>query len=81
MSCSLDRELKIWNLATGKFVKRYDLTSFTNETITSMKMTPYGLFLGSKDMNIYLIDIEKGKLCVVYEGHWSKVGLIYQVPE
>ena len=30
------------------------------------------LFLGSKDMNVYLIDISKGKLCVVYEGHWSK---------
>jgi hypothetical protein len=30
------------------------------------------LFLGSKDMNVYLIDIAKGKLCVVYEGHWSK---------
>jgi WD40 repeat protein len=29
------------------------------------------LFLGSKDMNVYLIDIMKGKLCVVYEGHWS----------
>lgn len=22
-------------------------------------------------MNVYLIDISKGKLCVVYEGHWS----------
>lgn len=31
------------------------------------------LFLGSKDMNVYLIDIAKGKLCVVYEGHWSNV--------
>jgi hypothetical protein len=31
------------------------------------------LFLGSKDMNVYLIDISKGKLCVVYEGHWSKL--------
>ncbi len=34
------------------------------------------LFLGSKDMNVYLIDISKGKLCVVYEGHWSKFSLI-----
>jgi len=33
------------------------------------------LFLGSKDMNVYLIDISKGKLCVVYEGHWSKIEL------
>jgi WD40 repeat protein len=37
------------------------------------------LFLGSKDMNVYLIDISKGKLCVVYEGHWSRVNLIKQV--
>lgn len=35
------------------------------------------LFLGSKDMNVYLIDIAKGKLCVVYEGHWSKKLLIH----
>lgn len=34
------------------------------------------LFLGSKDMNVYLIDIAKGKLCVVYEGHWSKLSMI-----
>ena len=32
-------------------------------------------------MNIYLIDIEKGKLCVVYEGHWSKVSLISEIPD
>jgi WD40 repeat protein len=39
------------------------------------------LFLGSKDMNVYLIDIGKGKLCVVYEGHWNKVNIIYTIPE
>jgi len=38
------------------------------------------LFLGSKDMNVYLIDISKGKLCVVYEGHWSRVTSIYTLP-
>ena len=27
---------------------------------------------------VYLIDISKGKLCVVYEGHWSKL-LIFTV--
>jgi WD40 repeat protein len=31
-------------------------------------------------MNIYLIDVLKGKLCVVYEGHWSRVNLITEVP-
>ena len=35
------------------------------------------LFVGSKDMNVYLIDTAKGKLCVVYEGHWNKLSLIY----
>lgn len=35
------------------------------------------LFLGSKDMNVYLIDISKGKLCVVYEGHWSKIKMLF----
>lgn len=39
------------------------------------------LFLGSKDMNVYLIDIGRGKLCVVYEGHWNKVNIIYTIPE
>ena len=31
-------------------------------------------------MNVYLINISKGKLCVVYEGHWNKVTSIYAVP-
>jgi hypothetical protein len=55
-------------------VKKYDLSSFTGENITAMKLgkDENMLFLGSKDMNVYLIDIAKGKLCVVYEGHWSK---------
>jgi WD40 repeat protein len=79
LTCSLDRELKVWN-SDGKFHKKYDLTSFTNETILCMKMTQSGLFLGCKDMNIYLIDVLKGKLCVVYEGHWSRVNLISEVP-
>jgi WD40 repeat protein len=32
-------------------------------------------------MNVYLINIALGKLCVVYEGHWNKVTMIYAVPE
>ena len=56
------------------FIKKYDLSSFTGENITAMKLgkDENMLFLGSKDMNVYLIDIAKGNLCVVYEGHWSK---------
>lgn len=56
-------------------MKKYDLSSFTGENITSMRLgkDENNLFLGSKDMNVYLIDVLKGKLCVVYEGHWSKL--------
>lgn len=74
ISCSQDRDLRIWRRDNGVFVKKYDLSSFTGENITSMKLgkDENMLFLGSKDMNVYLIDIAKGKLCVVYEGHWSK---------
>ena len=65
--------MRIWRRDNGVFVKKYDLSSFTGENITSMKIgkDENMLFLGSKDMNVYLIDIAKGKLCVVYEGHWS----------
>lgn len=35
LTCSLDRELKVWTI-DGRFQKKYDLTSFTNETIISM---------------------------------------------
>ena len=75
VSCSQDRDLRIWRRDNGVFVKKYDLSSFTGENITSMKLgkDENMLFLGSKDMNVYLIDIAKGKLCVVYEGHWSKL--------
>jgi WD40 repeat protein len=93
ISCSQDRDLRIWRRDNGVFVKKYDLSSFTGENITSMKIgkDENMLFLGSKDMNVYLIDIAKGKLCVVYEGHWSKyvfskylidrVTSIYTIPE
>ena len=82
ISCSLERDLRIWNRDSGSFLKKYDLSSFTNENISTIKLgkSEGMLFLGSKDMNVYLIDISKGKLCVVYEGHWSRVTSIYTLP-
>lgn len=79
----MDRDLRIWKKSDGSFIKKYDLSSFTGENITSMCLgkDQNMLFLGSKDMNVYLIDISKGKLCVVYEGHWNKVSLIYTIPD
>jgi WD40 repeat protein len=83
VSCSNDRDLRIWRKEDGVFSKKYDLSSFTNESITSMRLgkDQNMLFLGSKDMNVYLIDIGRGKLCVVYEGHWNKVNIIHTIPE
>ena len=83
VSCSNDRDLRIWKKNDGSFLKKYDLSSFTNESITSMRLgkDQNMLFLGSKDMNVYLIDIGRGKLWVVYEGHWNKVNIIYTIPE
>eukprot|EP00347_Sterkiella_histriomuscorum_P005755 403355392 len=82
ISCSQDRDLRIWRRDNGVFIKKYDLSSFTGENITAMKLgkDENMLFLGSKDMNVYLIDIAKGKLCVVYEGHWNRVTSIYTIP-
>jgi hypothetical protein len=56
--------LRIWKKEDGVFSKKYDLSSFTNESITSMRLgkDQNMLFLGSKDMNVYLIDIGRGKL-------------------
>lgn len=74
--------MRIWRRDNGTFIKKYDLSSFTGENITAMKLgkDETMLFLGSKDMNVYLIDIAKGKLCVVYEGHWNRVTSIYTIP-
>ena len=81
MSCTQDRELRVASLTDRKSVKLYDLGSFTNENITALKMLSQDrLLLGSKDTNIYLIDIVRGKLEIVYEGHWSRVNLIYILP-
>ena len=39
------------------------------------------LFVGSKDMSVYQLDLSgKGKLSVVYEGHWNRVTYIYTIP-
>jgi WD40 repeat protein len=85
VTCSVERELRIWNRDGGQYIKKYDLTSFTSNQILFLKCIDEGItvstlgkdentvFLGSKDMNVYLIDIHKGKLCIVYEGHWSKL--------
>lgn len=82
ISCSLERELRVWDLTSGRYLKKYDLASFTQEAVTSLKLSSGGmLFLGSKDSNIYLIDIVKGKLCIVYEGHWSRVQLTHTMPQ
>jgi WD40 repeat protein len=72
----------MWQRDSGSFLKKYDLSSFTNENVSTIKLgkSEGMLFLGSKDMNVYLIDVKKGKLCVVYEGHWSRVSSIYTIP-
>jgi WD40 repeat protein len=82
ISCSQDRDLRVWNRLDGLFNKKYDLSSFLAENVQCIKLgkNEENLFLGSKDMNVYLINISKGKLCVVYEGHWNKVTSIYAVP-
>lgn len=81
ISCSLDRDLRMWDRTKGTFCKKYDLSSFTAEAVSTIKHYGAGmLFLGSKDMNVYLIDVLKGKLCVVYEGHWSRVTALYSIP-
>ena len=77
---------EIWEYGRKKMellLNKYDLSSFTSDPITSMRLgkDQNMLFLGSKDMNVYLIDVGRGKLCVVYEGHWNKVNLIYTIPE
>lgn len=83
ISCSQDRDLRIWGREDGLFLKKYDLSSFLAENVQCIKLgkNEDNLFLGSKDMNVYLINIQKGKLCVVYEGHWNKVTEIYSVPK
>ena len=82
ISCSLERDLRVWSRDTGLFLKKYDLSSFTAENVSTIKLgkSEGMLFLGSKDMNVYLIDVARGKLCVVYEGHWSRVTSIYTLP-
>ena len=56
---------------TGLFLKKYDLNSFTAENVSTIKLgkSEDMLFLGSKDMNVYLIDVARAKLSVVYEGN------------
>lgn len=45
-----------------------------------MALAPDGiLFLGAKDHNIYQINVLKGRLNIVYEGHWSRVNIIYLI--
>ena len=82
ISCSLERDLRVWSRDTGLFLKKYDLSSFTAENVSTIRLgkSEGMLFLGSKDMNVYLIDVARGKLCVVYEGHWSRVTSIYTLP-
>ena len=49
----------MWDRTNGMFVKKYDLSSFTSENVSAIKLgkTDGMLFLGSKDMKVYLIDV------------------------
>ena len=75
----MDGDLRIWSRDKGTFIKKFDLNSFIGDSVSSMKVgtIPGTLFLGCKDMNVYQIDLQRGKLCLVYEGHWSKVTSIF----
>ena len=83
ITCGQERELKIWDAHSGRFLKKYDVASFTQEQIISLCLVGHdgALYIGSKDSNIYQIDVQKGKLCIVYEGHWSRVTKIFCLPE
>lgn len=77
-SCTLDRDLRVWELETGTFIKKFDLCTFTDEAVSVIKFTSETtLYLGSKDSRIYAIDVNKGKLITVYEGHWSRITSLY----
>ena len=77
----MEREVRIWDIKSGKFIRKIDFSVTTNEAITSIKMTGSGILLvGSKDSNIYHIDTTNGKVNVVYQGHWSRITLTYLVP-
>ena len=72
ISCSMGGELRVWDIESGKYIKKYDLNLFTTDPITTLKLSDGGiLFMGCKDSNVYKIDMIKGKLSIVYEGHWS----------
>ncbi len=73
MSCSGEREIKIWGRDNGKFIKKYSLASIAciaalhithvADVITSAELdreTQNIVYLGCKDTNIYQIDLNMG---------------------
>lgn len=51
ISCSQDWDLWIWKKTDAQFVKKYDLSSFTAESVTCMCLgkDQNQIFVGSKD--------------------------------
>ena len=62
-------------------VKKYDLGQLIPEAVTALSLNADGmLYVGSADAKVYSIEPAQSKLLCVYEGHWSRIDLLYMVP-
>jgi WD40 repeat protein len=78
-SCSIDKTIKVWSVATGQC-----LQTLTQEVrLWSIKFTPDGaaVFCGSDDTTIKLWEIESGTCLKTFTGHTSSVFSIDLSPD
>ena len=38
LTCSMDGDLRMWSRNEGTFIKKFDINSFVNESVASMKV-------------------------------------------
>ena len=77
---SLDREVKQWEVATGKLVRTF---SGHSDRIETMSLSPDGRLLatGSRDKKLKLWDLRTGRLMWTSPSHSSRVWQIYFGPD
>jgi len=79
-SASLDRTIKIWDLATGKSIR--DLTGHLSN-VSALAFSSDSRFIasGSTDKTVKLWDVQSGKAIRTFEGHFTLISSIAFSPD
>jgi WD40 repeat protein len=80
LSCGDDATLRLWNIETGKEIRRFEHNP--SDGFTSEAFSPDGRYaLSGGDQGVRLWDVDTGKLLRQFKGHTSYVENVAFTPD